>query len=84
MPFRNISMCFERNWANNPHWTIQDNCDQMRVYKTSCAILFGNDLEAGLHIIVLTFLNLQNAKEEKSLYQIGKICDLPFIRKIKS
>ena len=55
-------MCFERNWANNPHWTIQDNC----------AILFGNDSEAGLYIIVSTFLNLQNAKEEKSLYQIGK------------
>ena len=56
----------------------------MRVYKTSGGILFGNDLEAGLHMFVSAFLNLQNAKEEKSLYQIGNICDLPFIRKIKS
>ena len=50
----------------------EGNVNKCGGYKTSCDILFGNDLEAGLHIFVSAFLNLQNAKEEKSLYQIGK------------
>ena len=72
MPFRKISICFERNWTNNAHWEMQGNCGQMRVYKTSCAILFEIDLEAGLHIFVSAIQKLQNAKDEKSSYQLGK------------
>ena len=61
-------MCFEGNWANKAHWAFQENCDLMRGYKTSCALLFGIDHEAGLHIFVLAVHKIQNAKEEKSLY----------------
>ena len=66
MPFRNISMCFERNLAFNAHWAIQGKCDQVRGYKTSCAILFGIGLEGGLHIFVPGIHTHQNAKDEKS------------------
>ena len=44
----------------------------MRGYSTSCAILFGIDLEAGPHIFVSAIHNLQNEKEENSLYQLEK------------
>ena len=37
-----------------------------------CSIFFGYDLRVGLHIFVLTILKLQNAKDEKSYYQLGK------------
>ena len=42
-------------------------------YETSCAILFGFGFEAGFHIFILAIHKLQNAKDEKSYYQIGKI-----------
>ena len=39
--------------------------------KPPCAILFENDLRVGLYIFVLTILDLQNAKDDKSEYQLG-------------
>ena len=79
IPFRNISTCFEKKWANSAHWAIQGKRNLMRGYNTSCAILFGIDLKAGPHIFVSAIHNLQNEKEENSSYQLEKkIRDLPF------
>ena len=71
MPFRNISMCFEKNWAKNAHWAIPGKCDQMRGYKTPCSILFAIFQRVGLQIFVLTIHKLQNAKDNIFLYLPG-------------